>query len=512
MPETDPSAPLPSLPNSSGGGSGQVPERRRVLGISLRSSPESIKSNSVTWLAIAETLVGIALVVLVALRLGTVKYILIWALAAPFLLLRSPDSMRRTSELFRPIREHLERVNTLAAGLASFHHLPNKPNPHIADLIGGLIEIAVALFTCVISLVWFYAVLWVTSGAVRLLAVLRYLFVGLKRMPSNWTRTVWCTDFATPAELVPGETTPEHWLIRSMLREEGDLPLPRSERVAQGACFFVTLAGLSLGLEALWSLAYGDAFLEVRVPRTGFEVLKLLVQFCFAWAAIAVFMDGLTRGTAYLYRLSLKSTCLLWFPFAYASYDAFNEELTMLGKLRMLRETSLSRAMRGISWCILAGLSLKFVFLHLLINHEGVTTLRSETLPRLVSVLHEWGFSDVQPLLEWAMWALAPGEIHLWHIVSFLNAVVYLTLFTFYYDSAEIYQKEGQGELGTLDEARLKSVYSWHMLFRWVATIYTVTVLVGTLLLLAVDHPNWLTLDFIDFSFELLPAAWFKGC
>jgi hypothetical protein len=126
----------------------------------------------------------------------------------------------------------------------------------------------------------------------RLVATARYLRCGWRRLTYNWRRLVWCLDFRRPPELLPGLHN------RSDL-EDFHLPKliePYTQKVAQHTPKVVQ--------DDPWSARAGFDFDDVL------EVLRTIAT------GIFFFLP------AWLYRLSLRSTCWFYWPLVFAQHRA----------------------------------------------------------------------------------------------------------------------------------------------------------------------------------------------
>ena len=108
----------------------------------------------------------------------------------------------------------------------------------------------------------FYFGGWIRSVATRIAATVRHLWSGAVAMPDNWWRTLFVVDLLYPPELIPGYTRSDFFTISYF-----------AERIKQSE--------------------------------------NIIEQFICSGALVILY------APAYLYRLSIKSTCWFYFPLIY---------------------------------------------------------------------------------------------------------------------------------------------------------------------------------------------------
>jgi hypothetical protein len=108
----------------------------------------------------------------------------------------------------------------------------------------------------------FYFGGWIRSVATRITATVRHLWSGAVAMPDNWWRTLFVVDLLYPPELIPGYTRSDFFTISYF-----------TERIKQSE--------------------------------------NIIEQFICSGALVILY------APAYLYRLSIKSTCWFYFPLVY---------------------------------------------------------------------------------------------------------------------------------------------------------------------------------------------------
>jgi hypothetical protein len=160
------------------------------------STPESAAKGEITFLAIVETLVAIAISVLLAKALDSGAHIVISTLIAPFLLLRTESSMTRAFNMFDSFFAKL-------TGVVSFIE---RFYQRLSD------ERAAAVRSFAFVFVWL-PLFSLVGVAVRFMAAAASLISSpretLLAIPGNWVRIALATDHRHPPELFPGIETAE---------------------------------------------------------------------------------------------------------------------------------------------------------------------------------------------------------------------------------------------------------------------------------------------------------------
>jgi hypothetical protein len=176
----------------------------------LFSNPQSVAKGRPSLLAIIETIIAIALTATVAIKFNTLMHVIVGSLIAPFLLLRSPESVR--------------------LGLKWFQRaIPQKTIDNPARQL---------FFTLIILFL---------SIAIRIGATLRHVVKGIPEIPSNWSRVVLCTDALSPVEFVPGsgniKNTMRRYVDGYSVAFDGSLILVVSLSILSTFLFTLFIAG-----------------------------------------------------------------------------------------------------------------------------------------------------------------------------------------------------------------------------------------------------------------------------
>lgn len=219
-------------------------------------TPESSASGEITILAIVETVIGILLSLLVISFLHSAAPIVVGALVAPFLLLRTDASTTRAFAIFD---SGCSKLSRFASFIEKFYaRLPDAK--------------VFALRSFSFTFVWLPlcgALAAVAKVCATLLTLISSPRETLLAIPKNWVRIALATDCRHPPEFLPG-----------------------SETAADAPASVQTLR---------WA--------EVRdeiLARTNRLFLQKFTLFA-------------VRGSAILYRLFLKSSSLIYFPLIWVS-------------------------------------------------------------------------------------------------------------------------------------------------------------------------------------------------
>ncbi len=166
-------------------------------------------------------------------------------------------------------------------------------------------------------------------------------------------------------------------------------------------------------------------------------------------------------GPPMLYRLSLKSTSLVYLPFLWVIRDSFHGDLNLRERLIDLKDSSFERLKRWYAGFVLIGLNLIPLALYLVVHSWAAELLR-----RLHASIHP----RLQTLL--AAFFLQPDQVEVrgWHVAGFLNASITLWMFWF-----------AESQLRLLDfhkpvpEGRTTGLLNSALLVRGTLTLYIIT-------------------------------------
>ena len=158
------------------------------------STPESFDKGEVSALAIAEVIVAITVAVGIAVHFDTLRHVAVSALIAPFLLLRTEESIRLGFRIWEWLDDRWVKVFGKI--------LDDLPMWLLAVLMLPLVVLPIMLIAAVAR---FFSVA---------IAAVRNPIGAVRAAPSNWQRQTLCIDSAHPPELLPGaETSDRHDIL-----------------------------------------------------------------------------------------------------------------------------------------------------------------------------------------------------------------------------------------------------------------------------------------------------------
>lgn len=344
-------------------------ERERIHStMRVLSTPQSIAQREPTIFALGESLAAIAISLGIAIHFETLAHIAIGACLAPFLLMRSPASIELGRRWFT--RVALKK--------------PGVDDPF--------------------RMIWNFLKILVASVLIKILATIRHPLKGFRAIPTNWAQVVLCTDINTPVELVPGCGPVRETLRKCAYEEE----MSNWGLLLFGAIF----AGLLVAAMHVWVRHWFSSVI--------WRGLVWFLEAVFIFSALAFALGLGCYLVGYLYRLSLKSTALIWLPLLYVVRTTFDETLTLRTRLEEIRESALWKLIRLISWLTLALLTAKIVVLPAVIDWWN--------LQRWTQILNVY---------------VMPNQIHTWHIAAGLNSLVALAGYFFFLERAPRYMLDG---------------------------------------------------------------------
>jgi hypothetical protein len=360
------------------------------------SNTQSLAKNEPTIMALFETLLAIALSTGIAVWYQTFAHIAFGACVAPLLLMRSPVSIAQGVGWFKKI-------------------IPEDPVDGDDPFLTG------SRFLRILVL----------SAAIKIAATVSHPIKGVRNIPSNWFRVVLCTDLRTSVELLPGLGSARETLENSTTDKKlGDFGF-----LLIATTLFGTIGTVIFGV-GLW---FGSIISTILCGVIGFIFLFATLIFALGLACFLV---------AYLYRLSLKSTAIVWLPLLYVVHTAFDENVNLSVQLDEMRQSALWRLIRAISWMTLVLLAAKVAI-----------------LPTIIDV---W---DSQPWASVVNVYVMPNKIHPWHVATGLNSAI--SLFGFYYFVDRAPRRMVEGIWSTSGVLHLLQAFT---LVRGLISIYTISV------------------------------------
>jgi len=236
------------------------------------STPESVRKEEISLFAILETIVAMAVAVFIAFKTGTLKYMAVSACFVPFLLLRTEQSTKIAMRLglhlyhiFSVVSEYIEELPVNILKRVYERTIIHKVGGFFLEIIvciyfmisgSALIIIMGLAFFCIRTISVLFTFIW-------------HPLITFDSIPGNWRRIILYTDMKYPPEVLPdieGENVPEE--LKNFK--------------------FSTIISHSFDASD-W-------------------VEKIIEQSIFGFGILSWFIPALS------YRLSLKSTALIWSP------------------------------------------------------------------------------------------------------------------------------------------------------------------------------------------------------
>lgn len=321
--------------------------------------------NGISVLAIAETVVASALALGVAYWTGTVWHILVAAVFAPLLMLRSEQSVADGKTAFDL---YLKKRRQVLARTNSKHIWP--------------------IFNLYPMLLW-------TSFHIRISSTLSHLPKGVPKLPANYFEALFKSDALLNMSLVPGTLS-----VQTLVGQQ---------------THYGTLGWLNFAVSVVFVGIFGGlVFVSDWVEEAGGWLAATLFTgflfFCLPFV-INVAASYIFLLFTFWLRWSVKSTAVIWLPIIYlASRMPRGAEATTLA-IQEERPSGTAKLIRVTAW-----LALAFFLWRALIfpsSHDWWQT-QDWAAPFLVFIL---------PL------GTPPTELNLWHIASGLNAILTLAAF-----------------------------------------------------------------------------------
>jgi len=365
----------------------------------LYSDKQSIKNDVITIVSIIESIIAVAFSIILATYLDTIFYIAVGVCVAPLLLMRSKKSMDLGIEL----HEFLTcKVNNIYGKLGKFV----KEN--------------------IIFDIFFYPFYILASFIIRIFATCRHPIEGIKSIPNNWKTVVLCTDSWSFPELIPGTGVliPKH--------PDENTNLNFSTKVKLGIVFICFISA-----EMFHDLSVAFPVLIIfSVFLYALGVLELIVVI--GWLACVV--------VAWLYRFSLKSTSLIWFPLVYVSHKTFRRDMCIELHIDIFKDSAVQKLSRAIAWLTI------FLFL-----------IKILLLPQFIETWNQLPWTKILNVY------IMPNRIHLWHLVAFANAVFAQVFYFFLVDPfAKMLEK------GMWKKEVILRVVKFYIFFSSLLSIYTI--------------------------------------
>jgi len=370
----------------------------------IYSSRSSIQNEEVSALAIVETLAAVTILFLICYKNESLAPLALGSIIAPFLLLKTQRSIKQALNIADAL---LPLPFGILFGLYSWLARKSLPLLRINRAVFIIVFSVIALSGIVISTIS-AAIIVLLSIVIKVLVTTYNFFFHflecLEAIPSNWRKVVLCTDTATLPELIPGAAESKLDGVRIVMLET----------------MFAALARISK-----------EGAIPVKIA--GYSMMSIVIAVSFI--------------PAVAYRLSLKSTALIWSPLLWAVNPirkAENVRHYALGVKQLAR----NRIARGYSVFIAIILLGKF----------GIWILWLQLGQSLRQVL-------TSPAIDRY---LAPEDIITWHLAAFVNAILSWWMFF----RADEYLHESSGGQSDID-APAKKFFKYVGTIKNILTIYT---------------------------------------
>jgi len=280
------------------------------------STPESIKANQPSVLAIVETLAAMGIAVWIAVRWETYVHIAIGASIAPLLLMRTDQSCIRTLKYFHWVGRSLPYLKSeQSLNWMGFVHLfvwINCVAIPVWVITALASEIRSTLFL-VITWIFITLALPLIQFAAWLVTLVRSPVASIAAIPNNWRQLTIALDSRQwPHVFHPPDTIPEDSTASDFLTVQD--------------AFLVSLKQSSRTLKIIF-----------------FVLLPLVCIPAFA------------------YRWSIKSTALIWFPLLWAMRSTKEVDGPLQSSLAVYRRDPVTKIVVGVSIAAIVGFIVKII-------------------------------------------------------------------------------------------------------------------------------------------------------
>jgi len=290
------------------------------------------------------------------------------------------------------------------------------------------------------------------------------LLAGFRALPTNWYRTVFCTDLFTEVEIVPG--TGNAWKLSykiSGLREyKINKPLIITTVLGAFVLFFIAVI-----LTKIFSITESITTIFFVVALFIITFLSYTMMFAISWNFYL-----LCWLTGFAYRVSLKSTAFVWLPLIYLVNLAIESKEGTVERVTELRESALWRLVVFLSWGALILFAVRYIMLPTVVSR----ILEAQGTPKVLA---------------------AYLTASTWHIAAAVNAILALVGYYFFIDPAPRRLKNKTWGIEFVFRG-----LKWFRLTRGIISVYTIAA--GIVITLA--HIPDLSLAELDWAlFPKLP-------
>jgi len=316
-------------------------------------------------LSIIETLLAMMASIWIGMHFGSWWHILVGAAMAPLLLMRTDESCKVGIQSFDSVGVYLnprwERIER-----STFVDKLQNRSPYIRLLFATFVVFGCSIgfvFIAIASRVCAFMISVATSPGKSIAAI-----------PGNWWRLALATDVFTSPEILP-EPLNEGFPATKMA-------LPTDFRVYH-----------------MFSKMPKEPFADP------FECIELIAAFT------------VIAPVAFAYRISVKSTALVWFPLLWALKPLKSTHTSWAQYLAVESRLKAPQLIAFWSTTCLVLLGAKYVLW--LSRYE----LASST-DGLRTTLEQWGWGSAPGLIEWAIAIIRPGSVPRWQIATAINSIL----------------------------------------------------------------------------------------
>lgn len=332
----------------------------------LYSTSESVKAGESSALAIAETMIAMAISISIGVYFDFWWHVLIGSLIAPVMLMRTSQSDDYCWTILKYTNKHV---------LAPFRNIMivERQNKFYKNYISILF----------VSSYFFYEI--ISYQFVRFASFILMLFRspidGLRSLPGNWWKQCMCLDLAVSPTFLPEPDDSEASIDNEML-------LPNK--------------------------AY-------RVYRILFDDRKSRSITLIAFLGVII-DTAIVFFPAFAYRWSIKSTAIVWLPFLWAQRVMKNADQTWEQFFRIYVDIWKPQLIALYSTVLLVLFIIKYLLM-------GFRIHIAMTKENFIQVLAANGF-EIGPgsLTELLIALIRPGAIPLWQIAATINSILSILL------------------------------------------------------------------------------------
>jgi hypothetical protein len=228
----------------------------------LHATKESLEKSELSLLAICETVLALAGVLLLSAKLASLKWLAFTTVVTPLLLLRTEQSTIVASNFCQHIGLFFERsigpiVNRLFGSTTQDKKGSQQARDCLVAVLRWMMGAALTILTVVIS-----------AALATIVTTLRYPLATLKCIPANWARVVFSLDTTIPPKISAGHRTHGQQSDSSNARVEPPAPvLPLWTTILPVLIYRWSLKATSIAYAPLMFVVY-STFRERTDSRT----------------------------------------------------------------------------------------------------------------------------------------------------------------------------------------------------------------------------------------------------